>query len=58
MESRIWYAVQMDREDDWGTGSYDLGEAMLMAERMEAGLIAVIEEGHDSVCIDEIVINR
>ena len=57
MENRKWYAVQMDREDnDWGTGSYDLGEAVLMAKKMGAGLIAVIEEGDDPICIDEMVI--
>lgn len=53
---RIWYAVQRDREDDWGTGSYDLAEAKRMAREQLAEypdtLIAVIENGN--YCADEI----
>lgn len=57
---KIWYAVMSNREDnDWGTGSYDLGKAMRMVREYRAGgdaeaYIAVIEEGDDPTCIDEI----
>lgn len=52
---KIWYAVMMDKEDtDWGTGSHDLDEAMDMARRMGAEKIAVIEDGADPTCVDEI----
>lgn len=55
MESKIWYAVQRDPEDDWGTGSYDYDEAMGMLNEQGYGLIAVIEETDaDKVCIREI----
>lgn len=54
-ESRIWYAVQTDREDDWGYGSYDRDEAIRMAKKQKEHypdtLIAVIE---NDVCIEEI----
>ena len=54
-----WYAVMMDREDnDWGYGSHDLEEAKTMCKSQKAehpdAYIAVIEEGDDPVCIDEI----
>lgn len=54
--SKIWYAVQKDREDEWGTGSRDKDEAVRMAKKMGCKIIAVIEEGEDgeAVCIDEI----
>lgn len=56
---KIWYAVMMDKEDtDWGTGSHDLDEAMDMARRMGAESIAVIEDGTDPVCIDEIEVKE
>lgn len=54
-----WYAVLMDKEDnDWGYGSYNLDTAKEMVrknldEHPEA-YIAVIEEGSDPVCVDEI----
>lgn len=50
-----WYAVQRTTEDDWGTGSYSLEEAIEIAKQTEgASLIAVIEMGDDPVCIDEL----
>ena len=53
----FWFAVQKDRDDsDWGTGSYELGEAMAMAREGGYELIAVIEDGCDPVCVDEIVV--
>lgn len=52
MENRIWYAVQMDSEDDWGTGSFDKDEAIeMMMGNENYTLIAVIE---NDVCIEEI----
>lgn len=63
---KYWYAVLRDRKDnDWGTGSFDLEEAkaMVKQDHPEEGFIAVIdanydEEGNattDGVCIDEIM---
>ena len=50
-----WYAVQANREDtDWGYGSYDIEEAKAMLKSYPEGLIAVIEEGDDPICIEEI----
>lgn len=55
-ENKMWYAVLRDREDnDWGTGSYDLEEAKQMCKDLgKEAYIAVIEEGNDPVCIEEI----
>ena len=51
-ESRLWYAVQKDREDnDWGTGSFDYDEAVKMAKFRGCTIIAVID-GEE--CVDEI----
>ncbi len=51
-----WYAVMTDNNDsDLGTGSYDLEEAKVMARNYgKEAFIAVIEEGNDPVCIEEI----
>jgi len=57
MEKKLWYAVMRDREDDdWGYGSYDIDEAkqMLTEEESPEAYIAVIEEGENPVCVDEI----
>lgn len=49
--SKIWYAVQMDHEDnDWGNGSFDKQEAIKEARRIGAKIIAEID---GDVCIDE-----
>lgn len=49
--SKIWYAVQMDHEDnDWGNGSFDKQEAIREARRIGAKIIAEID---GDVCIDE-----
>lgn len=47
-----WYAVESGPEDnDWGTGSYDLKEAIEMAKKYGDGAqIAVINNGPDPVC--------
>ena len=58
MEQKLWYAVMRDREDDdWGYGSYDIEEAkqMLTEEESPEAYIAVIAEGENPVCVDEIL---
>ena len=58
MEQKLWYAVMRDREDDdWGYGSYDIDEAkqMLTEEESPEAYIAVIAEGENPVCVDEIL---
>lgn len=58
MEKKLWYAVMRDREDDdWGYGSYDIDEAkqMLTEEESPEAYIAVIAEGENPVCVDEIL---
>ena len=60
MANNYWYAVLTDNEDnDWGTGSYDLTEAEEMVARYKAmgyvdAYIAVIDEGGDPICVEEI----
>lgn len=54
-EPAIWYAVQRTREDDWGTGSTELEDAIAMLREQGRGLIAVIEQGPDPVCVEEIL---
>lgn len=49
-----WFAVLRDEEDDWGTGSYDLDEAIKMAKEGDYEQIAFIEEGSDPICVDEL----
>lgn len=44
-----------DDDNDWGYGSYDLDEAKEMAKGLgEDAYIAVIQEGSDPVCVEEI----
>lgn len=53
----LWYAVMKDADDnDWGYGSYDKDEAIKMAKAFNSpdAYIAVIEEGNDPICVDEI----
>lgn len=56
MESKIWYAVMRDRDDnDWGYGSFDLEEAKKMARDLGGdAYIVVIDDGDDPVAIEEI----
>ncbi len=55
-----WYAVMIDRDDqDWSVGSYDRDEAISKARQWrQAGFaeayVALIEDGKDPVCIEEI----
>lgn len=58
-EKKMWYAVLINREDDWGTGSYNKEEAIRMAREQLAEypdtLIAVIDNSTSNpVCVDEI----
>lgn len=58
-EKKMWYAVLINREDDWGTGSYSKEEAIRMAREQLAEypdtLIAVIDNSTSNpVCVDEI----
>lgn len=55
MANAYWYAVLQDNDDnDWGYGSYDLEEAKEMVAKYPDGYIAVIAEGTDPICVDEI----
>ena len=59
-ENPVWYAVMRDRDDDdWGTGSRDYDEAVRMAQALRDdgysdAYIAVIDDGDDPICTDEI----
>ena len=51
----MWYAVMRRDDQDWGYGNHDLEEAKEMARKMGPdAYIAVINEGNDAVCVDEI----
>ena len=57
MENKLWCAVMRDNDDnDWGSGSYDYDEAVEMVQKYipDGGYIAVIEEGNDPICVEEI----
>ena len=59
-ENPIWYAVMADHEDtDWGYGSRSYAKAVTMCKDMRedghpGAFIAVIDDGYDPTCIDEI----
>lgn len=54
-EEKLWYALQRDREDDWGIGTYDRDEAIRKLRESDGyyTLIAVIER---ELCVDEITL--
>lgn len=55
MTNNYWYAVMKDNDDyDWDYGSYDLEEAKEMVKNYPDGYIAVIDEGGDPICVEEI----
>lgn len=57
MVDGLWYAVMRDRkDDDWGYGSYNIDEAKQMLTEEESGeaYIAVIAEGENPLCVDEV----
>lgn len=50
--SKLWYALQKDSQDDWGTGSFDKEEAIEELRKNDSyTLIAVIDNDE---CIEEI----
>ena len=60
MDNNMWYAVMMDNDDsDWGYGSDNMDKAIEMAKEARANgnedaYIAVISDGSDPLCVDEI----
>ena len=58
-EDPLWYALMTGPDDDdWGTGTYDRAEALERLQDMRNdypdAYIAVIREGENPTCIDEI----
>lgn len=46
--NKKWYAVLLNKDDDWGTGSRDFEEAKEMAKEMGSEtIIAEIDEFYD-----------
>lgn len=65
LEKKLWYAIQIGADDnDWGYGFETMEEAEAKAQEIaqdhpeDLVRIAVIEEGDDPICIDEIVIQQ
>ena len=65
LEKKLWYAIQIGADDnDWGYGFETMEEAEAKAQEIaqdhpeDLVRIAVIEEGNDPICIDEIVIQQ
>lgn len=60
MNNNMWYAVMMDNDDsDWGYGSDNMDKAIEMAKEARANgnedaYIAVIADGADPICVDEL----
>ncbi len=52
-EKNLWYALQRDCEDDWGTGTFNREEAIRRLKESDGyyQLIAVID---NDVCVEEI----
>ena len=51
--NKLWYALQHDNNDDWGTGFFDKEKAIEELKNNDYyNLIAVIE--NDTECIEEI----
>ena len=50
----MWYAVLRDKNDnDWGTGSSDINEALKMADKIgPEAYIAAISEGPNPICLE------
>ena len=65
LEKKLWYAIQIGADDnDWGYGFETMEEAEAKAQEIaqdhpeDLVRIAVIEEGDDPICIDEIIIQQ
>ena len=62
---KLWYAIQKDSTDEWGTGSFDYDEAVRMAKKNKWKYIAVIDGDYDEngdpttdpICIEEIEVD-
>ena len=59
LNKAYWFALMTGPDDqDWGTGTHDKEEAIARLREMRAdypdAYIAVIMEGRDPVCVDEI----
>ncbi len=60
MDNKLWYAVMKGDgyDTDWGYGSADKDEAIRLAKELQDdypnALIAVIDDGYDPICIEEI----
>lgn len=57
MKERLWCAVCTYPDDnDWGWGAYSLARALKMVRPYirDGGYIAVISEGNDPICVQEI----
>lgn len=48
---KMWYAVQLNADDDWGWGSFDWDEAVEMLKAQGEGMIATIND-ETKVCED------
>lgn len=48
---KMWYAVQLNADDDWGWGSFDWDEAVEMLKAQGQGMIATIND-ENKVCED------
>lgn len=61
-ERKLWYAVTVDNENDWGIGSTFYSEAVRIAEdwaqKYPTSVIRIltIDDGDDPVCIDEEIV--
>ena len=65
LEKKLWYAIQIGADDnDWGYGFETMEEAEAKAQEIaqdhpeDLVRIAVIEEGNDPICVDEIIIQQ
>lgn len=51
---RLWFAVLRDPQDEWGVGSDNLSAALDMLRRQGYGLICVIDDCKNPICLCEI----
>lgn len=54
-DNKLWYALQRDSEDDWGTGTFDRDEAIQRLKESDGyyTLIAVID---NDLCVEKITL--
>ena len=68
LEKKLWYAIRVGADDNdwdyWDYGFETMEEAEAKAQEIaqdhpeDLVRIAVIEEGNDPICIDEIIIQQ